>query len=66
MKDNNNDGMTINERLHYFNLFDKFDQAIMNRDNDEIIRILKLARLSEAQAEETADAILAHPEKYGY
>ena len=66
MQDNNCNGMTTNERIHYFGLFDQFDHAMMTRDHEEVIRILRLARLNERQAKETADAIFTNPEKYGY
>lgn len=58
--------MTVNERLWHFNLFESFDAAARNRDKPRLIEILKEAKFSELQANETASVLLSDPAKYGY
>ena len=58
-------GMTVNERLAHFGLFDEFDAAVASRQLETVIAVLRLARLSETQAHETASAVLANPGFYG-
>lgn len=59
-------GMTVNERLVHFKLVEAFDAAVVSRDLSTIIAILRRAKLTDAQADETATAILADPSPYGY
>jgi hypothetical protein len=59
-------GMTINERLYHFGLFEQFDHAVMSRDHATIVGILRIAKFDENQALETANKVLANPVKYGY
>lgn len=59
-------GMTVNERLYAAGLMDDFDVAARGRDRMEMISILVRVDLSEAGAAESADTILATPQKYGY
>jgi hypothetical protein len=60
------EGMTVNERLWHFELFEKFDLAARNRDELKLIEILKEAKFSELQATETTMVLLSDPRKYGY
>ena len=60
------DGMTVNERLFHFGLFDEFDSAVRSGELLAIVRVLCNAKLSELQAHETATAILAFPARYGF
>ena len=57
--------MTVNERLSHFKLFDEFDAAVASRQFETIIAVLLKAHLTEAQAHETASAVLANPGFYG-
>lgn len=34
------EGMTVNERLHHFNLFPAFDAAVQARDRKRIVAVL--------------------------
>ena len=58
-------GMTVNERLGYFGLFQAFDAAVESRQLSAVVDVLKQAKLTEAQAKETASAVLANPNFYG-
>ena len=60
------EGMTVNERLWHFELFEEFGVAARNRDEPKLIEILKEARFSELQATETVRVLLSDPHKYGY
>ena len=40
-------GMTVNERLHVSGLIDEFDKAVVEKDADEVIRILKEVELTD-------------------
>jgi len=59
-------GMTVNERLHHFGLMSAFDEAVRSRKVEAVIAILRKADFSQSQAEYTATALLANPERYGY
>jgi hypothetical protein len=59
-------GMTVNERLAHFGLFEAFDAAVASRQLDSIVSVLRQARLSERQALESAQAILSNPAHYGF
>ena len=59
-------GMTVNERLYVCGLFDEWDNAVKNRDKNEMINILTKVALSEEQAIETTNATLKNPKKYGF
>ena len=56
--------MTTNERLFTAGLLDAFDRAAGARDRASMIDIL--ASVDIRAADETADAILANPRKYGF
>jgi hypothetical protein len=60
------DGMTVNERLFHFGLFDKFDSAVRARDSERLVQVLLLAKLSEEAAMQTATTVLANPKHYGF
>lgn len=59
-------GMTVNERLFYFGLIDRFDVAALARDVSAMVAILRQAQLSETQAIQTAQAVAESPKRYGY
>lgn len=59
-------GMTVNQRLSVSGLLVDFDSAANNRDPNRMIAILKKVELDSNQAQETTDAILKNPSKYGY
>jgi len=63
--DNRIVGMTVNERLAHFSLFDDFDSAVESRDLSAVIAVLQRAKLSDEQARETTAAILSNPNYYG-
>jgi hypothetical protein len=55
-------GMTVNERLFVLGLLEEFDVAARARDRARMIEILARAEVGS----ETADQLLASPERYGY
>jgi hypothetical protein len=59
-------GMTVNERLETAGLFAAWDEAVAERDRAGMIKVLMATKLSEKQAAETTDAVLANPGKYGF
>ena len=59
-------GMTVNERLVIAGLIAAWDAAVAKRDRAGMIEVLMSTELSEKQAAETADAVLADPQKYGF
>ena len=58
-------GMTVNERLYHFGLIEAFDTAVESRKLSSIVGVLRQAKLTEAQALETASSVLANPSFYG-
>ena len=58
-------GMTVNERLAHFGLFDAFDSAVKSRNPGAVINVLLRANLSVEQANETAVSVLAAPSYNG-
>lgn len=60
------DDMTVNERLFVAGLVEQFDSAIDSGDRQRAIELLRQVAMSDASAAETVDAVLAHPEAYGY
>lgn len=58
-------GMTVNERLSHFELFEAFDSAVASRNLSAVVSVLLQAKLSEKQAHETASTVLANPSFYG-
>lgn len=63
MNDVSIEGMTVNERLFHFGLFEPFDQAVRSRSHAAIVQILVQACFSQEQAEQTADAVLEAPQR---
>jgi hypothetical protein len=59
-------GMTVNERLGHFKLFEAFDAAVDSRDVAAIIAVLLRAKFTDAQARRTASAVLSNPGAYGF
>ena len=66
MNDDNILGMTVNERLFHFGLFNSFNAAAKSRDFKILVQILLKAQFSPKQAEDTAHALLASPQRYGF
>ena len=58
--------MTVNERLFEADLMSEFDEATKERNKIRMVAILKEVELTEAQANETSEAIIQNPSKYGY
>ncbi len=59
-------GMTVNERLFEADLMSEFDEAAKERNKIRMVGILKEVGLTEGQANETTEAIIQNPSKYGY
>lgn len=59
-------GMTVNERLVHFGLLEAFDAAVRSKQLSSVVQVLIQAQLSEAQARQTAKAVLAAPQRYGF
>lgn len=59
-------GMTVNERLFHYGLFESFDLAAKSRNFDALVHLLIQAKFSEEQAEQTARSLLDDPKRYGY
>jgi hypothetical protein len=59
-------GMTVNERLVVSGEIAAWDAAVIRRDRAGMIAVLMVTELSEKQAAETTDAVLADPRKYGF
>lgn len=57
------EAMTVNERLSHFKLFDEFHRAVASRRLQDVVSVLKKAKLTTEQAQETAETILANPRK---
>ena len=59
-------GMTVNERLVVSGQMPAWDAAVSRRDRARMIEVLMSTELTEKQATETTDAVLADPGKYGF
>ena len=59
-------GMTVNERLVHFGLFQEFDAAVRARDKSAVIAVLLKAKFTPQQAKYTATTVLSAPRRYGY
>ena len=66
MNEDTIEGMTVNERLLHFNLFESFDSAARSKSFAGLVEVLIQARFSEEQANHTASALLANPKLYGF
>jgi hypothetical protein len=58
-------GMTVNERLFVAGLLDQFDDAARRRDRQAMLAYLRRVAMTDNQATETTDTILANPGFYG-
>ena len=58
-------GMTVNERLFVAGILDQFDDAARRRDRPAMLAYLRRVAMTDSQAVETADAILANPSFHG-
>jgi hypothetical protein len=58
-------GMTVNERLWVCGELDRFDSAAKKRNRENMIAILAAVAMTQDQAIQTTDAILANPTMYG-
>ena len=59
-------GMTVNERLLSRGLLNEFEDAVQERSRSRMIEILSRVEMTRQQSEETVDAILVNPRKYGF
>jgi hypothetical protein len=59
-------GMTVNERLVISGQMAVWDEATARGDRARMIEILMAPELTAKQAEETTDAVLANPVRYGF
>jgi hypothetical protein len=59
-------GMTVNERLFKLKTLDAFAVAARGRDAQAMLTILHEAQLSEFDAAQCVQTILADPKKYGF
>jgi hypothetical protein len=59
-------GMTLLERVCDSGLLETFDAAVRRTDREELISICRRLALSDSQAAESVDAVLADPQRYGY
>jgi hypothetical protein len=58
-------GMTVNERLFSAGISDHFDDAARRRDRQAMLAYLRRVAMTDSQAAETTDTILANPSFYG-
>lgn len=58
-------GMTVNERLFAAGILDQFDDAARRRDRPAMLAYLRRVAMTDSQAVETADAILANRSFHG-
>jgi hypothetical protein len=56
--------MTVNERLFDAGLMERFEAAAISRDRAEMVRLLTVVAVEDADL--SVDAILKRPERYGY
>ena len=62
----NLDGMTVNERLLELGLVEAFDAAIVSRNHSAAVHVLRKAKLTPEQAQQTVSAIFSDPKRYGF
>jgi len=48
------------------NMVVKWDDAVKRRNRDEMVAVLRKVAMSVEQAQETTDAVLKNPTKYGF
>lgn len=66
MEEQSVNGMTVNERLFRYGLFEQFDAAARAKDVPAMVQVLLAAKFSEEQALQTATAVAANPKRYGF
>ena len=61
-------GMTMNERLYFAGLVDRWAAAFRSRDREAMLRICAQAGIAEGPTGRSwiVDTALANPEKYGF
>ena len=59
-------GMTLNERLWFAGLMDKWDAAFRARDRAAMIELLGQVEIAEPGRATTVDTLLANPSRYGF
>ncbi|RII25738.1 MAG: hypothetical protein CXR30_18320 [Geobacter sp.] len=59
-------GMTVNERLFSLGLTDQWDKSAKSRNRQKMIEVLLQCAFSQEQSEQTTDAVLKSPAKYGF
>jgi len=59
-------GMTVNERLFFLGLIDQWDEAAKTRNRPKMIEVLIQCKFTKEQSEQTTDAVLKNPAKYGF
>ena len=64
--DTKTQGMTVNEKLSYSDLFESFDKAINAQNKKRAVGILVVSGLATKQARETVESIIRNPLMYGY
>jgi len=59
-------GMTLNERLYFSGLMEKWDKASRARNRERMIAILGQLEIAEEGRAELVDTLLANPARYGF
>jgi hypothetical protein len=59
-------GMNVNERLLAMGLFAEWDAAAKARDGEALRTLLRKVYFTEQQANQTVEALLANPKRYGF
>ena len=59
-------GMTVNERFFALGLIDQFERAAKTKNRQKMIGVLLQCAFSQEQSEQTTDAVLKNPAKYGF
>jgi hypothetical protein len=59
-------GMTVNERLFSLGLIVQWDLATKARNRQKMIEILIQCKFTKEQSEQTSDAVLKNPARYGF
>jgi hypothetical protein len=59
-------GMTLNERLYFARLVDKWDAAFRARDREAMLALLAQVDIAEPGRAPIVDTLLADPRKYGF
>lgn len=59
-------GMTVNERFFSLALINQWDEAAKTRNCQKMIEVLLQCKFTPQQSEQTTDAVLKDPNKYGF